>query len=81
MDSGTAGRLMDSVGYVYEDVVVVVVAVVVDGSPHFQYEHISSPDTHWIGQWSGKDGVGQPSVRYCGHRPCSDGVIYVTQLK
>ena len=28
MDSGTAGRLMDSVGYVYEDVVDVVVVVV-----------------------------------------------------
>ena len=29
MDSGTAGRLMDRVGYVYEDVVVVDVVVVV----------------------------------------------------
>ena len=70
----------DVVVVVVADVVVVAIVVVVDGSPHFQYEHISSPDTHWIGQWSGKDGVGQPSVRYCGHRPCSDGDIYDLQL-
>ena len=65
---------------VEEVVVVVVVVVIVEGSSHLQNRQ-TSPETHLMGQWSGNEGVGQPSVRYCGHRPCSDGETYESQLK
>jgi hypothetical protein len=45
-----------------EVVVVVVVEVVAEGSPHLKYEHTSRFDSHFMGHLSGKDGWRQSSV-------------------